>query len=561
MSRRLAGAFAVAAMLSSAVAASALEPSADSPVDVDSALVVAPNGSDSAPGTVAQPLATTAAALQRARAGQTILLRGGTYPVLRDQRVRTGTPVVVRSYPGERATVAGIGIYGGQGLAISRLTVTGSVTIAGHPTLGVGQRPAHIEISDSDISTALPGAPRVTHCVMIRHGASNIVVRRNHIHDCTTGIAGVVRDPRSRGITIADNEMENFTPDAIQFGSWEQVSITGNVIHRMTDGGVGMHTDGIQLTGDVDQLRIAGNRLSDSENGQLVFFEPAYGPISNVVIENNLITRAEAIAVQIGGVINARVVHNTIWGNGLGDVIVRPSHAIMPTGIVVVNNAIGRLDWYQGPVPAIQRNNYVTRLTGTATIGNTIGTAPGFGDDWRPGSTSPLLAKADPAYSVAKDVTGAPRAARPSIGAFEPAAASPSRTPAPGAVTPTPTVGTPTDLSDAPDSDDGDVDASSPAEVVDTTTGSGASAPGVAPLGLTARIRARRLLVRCVEACVLTWKTPAVTIKRTVPARRDYEIRLSGRRVTVSAASRARPERTARVVAQRRGTRWTVRLQ
>lgn len=60
---------------------------------------VAPNGRDAASGSKSEPLATVQAAINRAQAGDTVMLRGGTY----HQSAVMSTPAVtLRSYPHER---------------------------------------------------------------------------------------------------------------------------------------------------------------------------------------------------------------------------------------------------------------------------------------------------------------------------------------------------------------------------------------------------------------------------------------------------------------------------
>lgn len=79
------------------------------PVSPD--LVVATNGSDSNPGTLAAPLATVQGAVDLARPGDVIYLRGGVYRSTSQVRIsKSGTedaPITLASYPGERAVLDG----------------------------------------------------------------------------------------------------------------------------------------------------------------------------------------------------------------------------------------------------------------------------------------------------------------------------------------------------------------------------------------------------------------------------------------------------------------------
>src|ERR1700729_1215769 len=88
-----------------------------------------PHGSDRASGTLRHPYATPSRLIQSLRPGQIGCLRAGVYR--EDLTVRRGgapgRPIVLRSYPGERATITGR-IYLTRGAAyttISSLTLVG----------------------------------------------------------------------------------------------------------------------------------------------------------------------------------------------------------------------------------------------------------------------------------------------------------------------------------------------------------------------------------------------------------------------------------------------------
>lgn len=73
--------------------------------------VVAPGGSDSAPGTLEQPWSTVSHALEQIGPGNTLYLREGTYVERINETVSPGTasaPVIVAAYPGERPVIKGL---------------------------------------------------------------------------------------------------------------------------------------------------------------------------------------------------------------------------------------------------------------------------------------------------------------------------------------------------------------------------------------------------------------------------------------------------------------------
>ena len=74
-------------------------------------------GSDSAPGTITAPFRTIGCGRGQARPGDTVYLRGGTYPVTADVEWKPGNrvngtadhPITLKSYPGELAIIDGQG--------------------------------------------------------------------------------------------------------------------------------------------------------------------------------------------------------------------------------------------------------------------------------------------------------------------------------------------------------------------------------------------------------------------------------------------------------------------
>src|SRR3954468_24710330 len=91
-------------------AASAAGPVSDGAAQVSADacnLVVSPTGSDSAAGTVAAPLRTSDAAIQRLGDGQTVCFRAGTFQTTRGMSVNAAHAVIT-SYPGENATLQGL---------------------------------------------------------------------------------------------------------------------------------------------------------------------------------------------------------------------------------------------------------------------------------------------------------------------------------------------------------------------------------------------------------------------------------------------------------------------
>ncbi|MFF0078278.1 right-handed parallel beta-helix repeat-containing protein [Streptomyces canus] len=110
-------------------------------------LVVATNGNDSAPGTVAQPLRTVQRAVDLAKPGDTIAVRAGTYALTDNITIATsGTasqPISLGAYQGERVLIDG------EQLAASHTPVGGSIPRAERGA--IHQEASYWRISDLEI--------------------------------------------------------------------------------------------------------------------------------------------------------------------------------------------------------------------------------------------------------------------------------------------------------------------------------------------------------------------------------------------------------------------------
>lgn len=192
---------------------------------------VAPDGDDSHPGTLGQPLRTVQRAVDLARAGDTILVRAGVYreAVVLSESGEEGRPIVLKNYPGERP-VFQPGPPGqappGQGIRLQAR--------AGY------QRPiGWIVVEGLEIRHGHDGIKFYNaHHVVLR----NCVIRDNW----NQGILGNGHRVRIEGNLIArnglrpDNERSNLEHGIYVTGT--EIEIVNNVIH-------GNRAYGIQVAG------------------------------------------------------------------------------------------------------------------------------------------------------------------------------------------------------------------------------------------------------------------------------------------------------------------------
>ena len=226
-------------------------------------LVVAQNGSDSNPGTVDAPLATSNAAVAALRPGQTLCFRDGTYQTTTGLSIRAANTITT-SYPGEHATLLG-------SLRIER-PATGAVVenlkLDGRTPTTTSTR-SSTPTTRSCATTRSPMSTPPTACISritttIRL-AANVVIENNNIHDC--------------GVLPALNHQHG-----IYVAAARNLIIRDNLIWNNAD-------RGIQLYTDVKGTEIYGNVINN--NGVGIIISGADGQTtSDTLVEHNLITNS-----------------------------------------------------------------------------------------------------------------------------------------------------------------------------------------------------------------------------------------------------------------------------
>jgi len=227
--------------------------------------VASPQGSDSAPGTVAAPLRTVQALANALSPGQVGCLRAGNYEG--GLRVNHGgtseAPLVLRSYPGERAQVTGrlYVPHGSDYVTIADLKLDGSH----QPNEGVLPSPtvdaSHTTFEADDVTNE-----HTAICFDLGNPdygmAESVAILANDIHDC--------------GVMPANNHEHGiYVADAIN------TRIIGNVIAHNAD-------RGIQLYPYSEGAVIEDNAIV--ENGEGIIFSGAEGVASdNNIVEHNLV--------------------------------------------------------------------------------------------------------------------------------------------------------------------------------------------------------------------------------------------------------------------------------
>jgi hypothetical protein len=272
------------------------------------------NGSDSNVGSEAQPWRTIQKAAATLVAGDTVLIRGGTYVVNGSDQpisvIHSGTPtsyITIQSYPGENVTIQGdydksgnwawygIDIPGTSYIKISGLTIEGF-----HAAVSCQAPGHHIIIQNiTAIYNSESGINSVGAATGTLEACDYMTIQGNIIHDNGyyangTPATGYLEGGGS-GITIGTHSKPYaFDTDYTHIHS----IIRGNLIYHNYD--ATFHTDGNGILMDM-----AGNRPP-------------------ILIENNVVFNNGGKCVQIFGSQNVWVIGNTCYKNSTDTQYVNP---------------------------------------------------------------------------------------------------------------------------------------------------------------------------------------------------------------------------------------------
>ncbi len=336
------------------------------PASTGSTFYVATNGSDSSAGTSAAPWRTVQKALDTLSAGQTAIVRAGTY-VQNLEATRGGTstaPITIRGEAGTRPVLrAGTDqtdnealhlLSGGSYLRFQNLVFEGAT---GSSTTNVyADGISHdVELSDCEIR----GSQR-------QGFFSEASTSRIHVIGC------YIHDNGGSGPTQLDHNM---------YVEGSGHLIASNLIVRAPNG------YGIQLYPISDHVVVTGNTIAGSFRDGIIVGSGGGGASSDSLIVNNILTgNRVGISTYWGGSVgtNNVVRNNLSWGNSSGD--------FTGTGVTFSSNLV------------------VSPLFVNAAAG-----------DYHLQAGSPAIGVADPAYATMPAVDGLARpvGAGPDLGAYE----------------------------------------------------------------------------------------------------------------------------------------------
>lgn len=410
---------------------------------------VATNGSDSNPGTAAQPFSTLQRAIIAADPGDVIELRQGTY---QGGVVVNDANITIRSFPNEWAHITA-----------PTNNSNFSTTITFNPRAS-GGRLQRIEVSGGEFYTVKMESVWDENDPS-SHGASNIVIEDCKLHGSGRDVVKIT--PASNDVTIQRCEIYNSgvrdpsNAEGIDNTTGDRMIAQENHVHDIA-------TTGIYAKGGSIGTKIRRNLVRNIRNGLGIeggqytapeFYNPRTNPEQyesrDIVIENNIVVNTAYAGIALTGSLNSQVRGNTIVNpsqTGQPGIMLRPSQFDVPNQNPTIENNIVMLNsnsssemltirggGLNGPMNF--RNNLFYDPRGPANFWNQTsppngyqGGLAGFETHVRAGSNnkegnplldasfhlsvnSPARASGRGGTGLALDYDGNPRAATPDIGA------------------------------------------------------------------------------------------------------------------------------------------------
>jgi len=320
----------------------------------------------------AAPWCSLDRALEAAPDDSVVLVRGGAYAAAEVRGRSRSEFVTLRPFEGEKVTLEGLSIEDSSHLRFEGFTIRGRTRI---------QFGSRIQLLGNDI--AQEG-------IAIRP-SDRVMIEGNQIHDLTYegSVAGAgygvwmiggwhdpARPQKVTNVTIRGNRFSKIPADGIQASRVENVLIDDNEFDHITPFlRSDEHSDGIQLHGQATNVTIRRNFFHD-QLGALIAKRSAF---RNLVVENNVMVRLHAIALNIYDAPGARIVNNTIWDTGAAlsfrDL---PEIAVEMKGAIVANNVLEKLRFETSQVAVEDYNLIGARERATRYGPNDLFGKPGF---------------------------------------------------------------------------------------------------------------------------------------------------------------------------------------
>ena len=366
---------------------------------------VAPTGNDGAAGSVDAPWRSLSGSILRLEAGDTLLVRGGTYNAAMDERFNienkngsAGAWTTIAAYPGEKPVVKlnsfwqGFYVFNSSYVEIRGLEIVGTALTDQRMTDGIEIKKSH-----------------------------HVKVVGNIVHD--TGGCGIC--------TIEANHVRIEGNEVYGTSKWNTYQTSAISFFLSANIGGGDNSDGYSMY-------ISGNRVHHNTNiappgaGQkvtdgnciIIDYNDDNGYTGSSLVQNNLCYENGGRGVHVFHAKNVLAINNTLVNNlRHADIDGGELTASSATALVYRNNLTlpsrpgkGVVVW--SAQVQLDHNVYVGQAPAQVGTGDKV-TSIGVNADYTPATNSPAINGGNPAGAPATDIRGVTRDAQPDIGAFE----------------------------------------------------------------------------------------------------------------------------------------------
>nr|WP_300004941.1 right-handed parallel beta-helix repeat-containing protein [Tissierella sp.] len=310
---------------------------------------VAANGSDNNSGSISAPLKTIQKAVLLLKAGDTLLVRAGTYKekVTLKNSGSSNSLITIKNYPGEKAIISGTG-SGGANLLIENksyiriegLDITdnsGKDTPIGISVKGFG---TDIELVNNKVYNIVSN--KNAHGIAVygtnsKTPITNLLIEGNEVFNCKLGQSeSVVLNGNVTKFKVINNKVHDNDNIAIDFIGYEGTAgsgetdrardgvCSGNIIYNISSIKNPTYNDyaadGIYVDGGKDII-IEGNYVKNCDIGIEMASEHKGKTTDNITVRNNLILDSTNYAALVFGgegksngiATNIKIYNNTVY--------------------------------------------------------------------------------------------------------------------------------------------------------------------------------------------------------------------------------------------------------
>ena len=247
--------------------------------------------------------------LADAGGGETLVLADGNYGSLHVEGRRFPREVTIRSAGHRGARFDEIVFVNSGNIRIDNVHVASPTNGSFTSRIVAVLASRDITVTNSEISGPEDSEFNGHHGIGTDDGSANVTISGNYIHDVKNGGTFI----SSSGLKVTGNTVDRIGNDAFKFLAVRDVLIEGNTGSRNVFPAPGSHLDFIQFQGgDSEDIIIRGNVFlpGTRTNVQGIFMDDAH--YTNVLIERNIIVTAMIRGISVSSGTNVVARYNTV---------------------------------------------------------------------------------------------------------------------------------------------------------------------------------------------------------------------------------------------------------